>query len=79
MENPEKLATQGTQEEEKQYKNTTQCVEHHYAQTKGKSFKIPKGFSEILSRSRTENTMAKLKKQQQQKNNQQHTTQKTKN
>jgi hypothetical protein len=26
MENPEKLATFGTQDEEKQNKNTTQCV-----------------------------------------------------
>ena len=34
MDNPEKLATYGTQEEEKkQSKNTTQYVEHHYAQT----------------------------------------------
>ena len=29
----EKLSTQGTQEEEKQNKNTTQYVGHHYAQT----------------------------------------------
>ena len=35
MDNPEKLiATQGTQDEDKQNKNTTQlCVGHHYAQT----------------------------------------------
>ena len=31
MDNPEKLTTQGTQDEEKQNKNTTQCG-HHYAQ-----------------------------------------------
>ena len=31
--NPEKLATQGTQDEDKQNKNTTQkCVGDHYAQ-----------------------------------------------
>ena len=33
MDNPEKLATYGTQEDEKQRKNTTQYVGHHYAQT----------------------------------------------
>jgi hypothetical protein len=34
MDNPEKLATQGTQNEEKQSKNTTQsiCGGHHYVQ-----------------------------------------------
>ena len=32
MNNPEKLATQGTQDEEKQSKNTTQYVGHHYMQ-----------------------------------------------
>ena len=31
MDNPYKLATQRTQDEEKQNKNT--CVGHHYAQT----------------------------------------------
>jgi hypothetical protein len=31
MDNPEKLATFGTQDDEKQ-KHTTICVEHHYAQ-----------------------------------------------
>ena len=31
--NPEKLATQGTQEEEKQSKHNTICVGHHYTQT----------------------------------------------
>ena len=30
--NPEKLAAQGTQYDEKQNKNTTQRVGHHYAQ-----------------------------------------------
>ena len=30
MDNPDKLATQGTQEKQK---HTTVCVEHHYAQT----------------------------------------------
>jgi len=33
MDNQEKLATLGTQDEDKQTKNTTQCVRHHYAQT----------------------------------------------
>ena len=33
MENPEKLATQSTQDEEEQHKNTTQYVEYHYTQT----------------------------------------------
>ena len=34
MGNPEKMATYGTQGEEKQNKNTTQhCVGHHYTQT----------------------------------------------
>ena len=33
MDNPEKLATQGTQDEEKQNKDTTQYVLDHYAQT----------------------------------------------
>ena len=33
MDNPEKLATQGTQDEDKQNKKTTQkCVGDHYAQ-----------------------------------------------
>ncbi len=32
MDNPEKLATQGTQDEEKQNKDTI-CVGHHYTQT----------------------------------------------
>ena len=32
MDNPEKLATSGTQNEEKQYTNTI-CVGHHYSQT----------------------------------------------
>ena len=32
MDNPEKLATQVTQEEEKQNKNNTICARHHYAQ-----------------------------------------------
>ena len=32
MDNPEKLAMQGTQDEEKQNKNAI-CVRHHYAQT----------------------------------------------
>ena len=36
MDNPEKLTTQGTQDEEKQSKNTTQYV-HHYAQTNTKT------------------------------------------
>jgi len=31
MDNPEKPATQGTQDEDKQDKNTTQCVGHNYA------------------------------------------------
>ena len=31
--NPKKLATSGTQYEEKQNKNTTPCVGHHYTQT----------------------------------------------
>ena len=31
--NPKKLATSGTQYEEKQNKNTTPCVGHHYMQT----------------------------------------------
>ena len=33
MENPEKLATQGTQDEDKQQKHNTRRVGHHYAQT----------------------------------------------
>jgi len=34
MDNPEKLATQGTQDEEKQNKtHNTICVGHHYTQT----------------------------------------------
>ena len=33
MDNPENLATQGTQGEDKQNKNTTQCVGHQYTQT----------------------------------------------
>jgi hypothetical protein len=33
MDNPEKLATYGSQDEEKQNRNTTQyCVGHHYTQ-----------------------------------------------
>jgi len=32
MDNPEKLATYGTQYEEKHNKNTTQYVGHHYTQ-----------------------------------------------
>ena len=32
MENPEKPATQGTQDEDKQSKNITICVGHHYTQ-----------------------------------------------
>ena len=38
MDNPEKLATDGTQDEEKQnktkQKHNTLCVGHHYTQTK---------------------------------------------
>jgi len=34
MDNPEKLATLGTQDEHKQNKISTICVGHHYAQTK---------------------------------------------
>jgi len=30
MDNPEKLAAYGTQDDEKQNKNTTQYVGHHY-------------------------------------------------
>ncbi len=30
MDNPEKLATEGTEDVEKLSKNTTQCVGHHY-------------------------------------------------
>ena len=34
MDNPEKLATLGTQEDQKNYKKTnTICVGHHYTQT----------------------------------------------
>ena len=33
MDNPEKLATQGTQDDEKQNKNNTICVRYHYTQT----------------------------------------------
>jgi hypothetical protein len=33
MDNPEKLATYGTQNEEKQNKNNTICDGHHYMQT----------------------------------------------
>ena len=33
MDNQEKLATQRIQDEEKQSKNTTQCVGHQYMQT----------------------------------------------
>jgi hypothetical protein len=33
MENPEKLATEGTQDEEKQSKRNTICVGHHHTQT----------------------------------------------
>jgi hypothetical protein len=33
MENPEKLATEGTQDEEKQSKSNTICVGHHHTQT----------------------------------------------
>jgi hypothetical protein len=32
LDNPEKLATKGTQDEEKHSKNTTHCVEHHNMQ-----------------------------------------------
>ena len=31
MDNPEKLATWDTQDEQEQNKNTTQCAGHHYA------------------------------------------------
>ena len=33
MNNPEKLATYDTQDEDKENKNTTQCAGHHYTQT----------------------------------------------
>jgi len=33
MDNPEKLATWCIQDEENQYKKSTQCVGHHYTQT----------------------------------------------
>ena len=33
MDNPEKLATNGTQDEDKQVKHNTICVGHHYTQT----------------------------------------------
>ena len=34
MDNPEKLATQGTQDEDQTtQKHNTTCVEHHYIQT----------------------------------------------
>ena len=33
MDNPEKLATQGSQDEENQSKKNTLCVGHHYTQT----------------------------------------------
>jgi hypothetical protein len=33
MENPEKLATLGTQDEEKQSKSTTHVFRHHHTQT----------------------------------------------
>ena len=33
MDNPEKLATYGTQDEEKQSKNNTICVGHNFTQT----------------------------------------------
>ena len=33
MDNPEKLATQGTQDQDKQNKNNTICVGHHYTKT----------------------------------------------
>ena len=33
MGNPEKLATEGTQDEEKQSKSNTICVGHHHTQT----------------------------------------------
>jgi len=32
MDNPEKFAKQVTQDEEKENKNTTQCVVHHFTQ-----------------------------------------------
>jgi hypothetical protein len=34
MDNPEKLSIQGTQDEDKQNKNTTQYVGPHYAETR---------------------------------------------
>ena len=33
MDNSEKLATQGTKDEEKQNENNTICVRHHYMKT----------------------------------------------
>jgi hypothetical protein len=33
MKYPDKLVTYGTQDEDKQNKNTTICVVHHYTQT----------------------------------------------
>jgi hypothetical protein len=33
MDNPDTLATLGTQDEEKKQKHNRICVEHHYAQT----------------------------------------------
>ena len=33
MDNPEKMATQGTQDKDKKKKHNTICVGHHYTQT----------------------------------------------
>ena len=39
MDIPEKLATKGTQDEDKHNKNTTQYFGHHYAQTNTNNLK----------------------------------------
>ena len=36
MDNPEKLATQGTQDEKTKYKDNLMCVRHHSTQSKHK-------------------------------------------
>jgi hypothetical protein len=46
MDNPEKLTTQGTKDEEKQSKNTT-CAGHHHTETKTNNVKRHEDYNKL--------------------------------